>query len=255
MAQLAGKVAVILGASSKGGLGEGIAKLFAAEGAKLVLGGRRKEPLEELAKELGGTAVACDIADEAQIKAMMDAATSTYGGVHIAVNAAGMNASGPIAELSKETLQSFADAHFIGPVLFIKHAAAAMKEGGSIMTLSSLTVELPSPGMTAYAATKAATDKAVQIAAVEYGGAGIRVNSLSPGLTQTPMTDMFFGIPTVIEAFKKETPIGQMPTVENVAYAALYLASDACVATGDLIRVSGGQHLRRIPTQQEMMGG
>ena len=106
--------------------------------------------------------------------------------------------------------------------------------------------------MATYARTKAGVDKIVQIAALEYGGKGVRVNSLSPGLIRTPMTEGFFKMESAIDAFIRETPLGRMATADDVAYSALYLASDRCVATGDLIRVSGGAHTRRIPTYSEM---
>ena len=255
MAELAGKSAVILGVSSEKGLGEVIARLFAAEGAKVVVSGRRMEPLQALAADIGGSAVTCDIGDDDQIKAMFDHAAATYGNVDIAVNAAGVNAPTPLAELSRDTLQTMTDIHFIGPTMFIKQAAAAMPNGGSIMTLSSVTVELAAAGLAPYVGPKAGTDRIVQVAAQEYGPQGIRVNSISPGLTRTPMTEQFFQVPSILASFEKETPIGRMPTADNVAFAALYLASDRCIATGDNIRVSGGAHLRRMPTAEEMMGG
>ena len=150
------------------------------------------------------------------------------------------------------------DVQFIGPALFIKQAAAAIEKtgsqsGGSIMTLSSVTAELTGAGLGAYGATKAAIDKLVKVAAVEYGPRNIRVNSISPGVTSTPMTEKIFDTPSMVNAFKKETPIGRLATPEDVAFAALYLADDRCITTGDNIRVSGGIHLRRLPTYPEMM--
>ena len=112
-----------------------------------------------------------------------------------------------------------------------------MINGGSIITLSSLTVELTNTGLGGYAGAKAATDKIVQIAAYEYGPQGIRVNSLSPGLVETEMTQGLFQIPSMVSAFIKETPIGRMPTLEDVSHAALWLASDQCITKGDNIRV------------------
>ena len=122
------------------------------------------------------------------------------------------------------------------------------------MSLSSITAELTGPGLGAYAATKAAIDKLVKVAAVEYGPKNIRVNSISPGITPTPMTEQIFDTPSMVNAFKKETPIGRLAKPEDVAFAALYLADDRCITTGDNIRVSGGIHLRRLPTYPEMMG-
>ena len=254
MTQLAGKSAVILGASSKGGIGAAIAKTFADQGANVTVSGRKLEPLKALAKEIKGTVKGCDITDESQISALFQHAKDSYGKVDIAVNAAGINVPAPISSLTREALQTMSDIQFIGPILFIKQAADAMGDGGSIITLSSVTAELTGPNLGAYAATKAAVDKVVKVAAVEYGPKNIRVNSLSPSLTSTPMTQKLFETPSMLKAFEKETPIGRCVTVEDVAFAALYLADDRCVATGDNIRVSGGAHLRRLPTYAEMMG-
>ena len=259
MGKLAGKSAVILGASSEKGIGEAIARMFASEGANLTVSGRNKSALDALAKDIGGSACPCDISDEAQIQALFAHASSTFDGVDIAVNAAGVNMPGAIEGLTRDTLQTLCDIQFIGPALFIKQAAAAIEAntsgfGGSIMSLSSVTAELTGAGLGAYAATKAAIDKLVKVAAVEYGPRNIRVNSISPGVTPTPMTKSVFETPSMVSAFKKETPIGRLATPEDVAFAALYLADDRCIATGDNIRVSGGIHLRRLPTYPEMIG-
>jgi len=252
--QLAGKSAVVLGASSEGGIGAAIARCYAEQGARVIVSGRKLAPLKALASDISGEAVSCDITYEAQIAALFQSAKHCYGKVDIAVNAAGINAPAPISSLTREALQTMSDIQFIGPVLFIKQAAEAMDGGGSIITLSSVTAELTGPNLGAYAGTKAAVDKVVKVAAVEYGPKNIRVNSLSPSLTSTPMTSKVFETPSMLKAFEKETPIGRCVTVEDVAFAALYLADERCVATGDNIRVSGGAHLRRLPTYAEMMG-
>lgn len=256
MGQLDGKIALIIGASSPKGLGEATARLFAQEGAKVVCSGRAKDKVEALAAELGGDAIACDLTKEETTIAAIEHCVGTYGKLDIAVNSAGIYIPGAFSELTWENLSMYSDAHFIGPVMFIKHAADAMAKtgGGSIMTMSSLTVEHTGAGTTGYAASKAATDKAVKQAAVEYGPMGVRVNSLSPGLTPTPMTGQLFAVPSMVKAFENETPLGRLPTPEEVAFAALYLADDRCTATGDYIRISGGGHLRRLPTMEEMMG-
>lgn len=254
MGQLDGKVAIVIGASSPKGLGEYIARLYAKEGAKVVCTGRKLDSVTALAEEIGGSAFACDITQEDSIIACVNHAVETYGKLDIAVNSAGILGSESFADTKWETLQKFAVAHFIGPTMFIKYCALAMAKsgGGSIMTMSSLTAEKEGSGTMAYAATKAATDKAVRQAANEFGPLNVRVNSISPGLTKTPMTEQLFAVPPLLEAFKKETPLGRMPTVDEVAFTALYLANDLCSATGDFFRVSGGAHLRRLPLPQEM---
>lgn len=103
-----------------------------------------------------------------------------------------------------------------------------------------------------YGATKAATEKLAAIAAIEYGPAGIRVNSIAPGVVLTPMAEMM-NKPHIIKAFEKETPLGRLAEPRHVAEAALYLASDNCWTTGDLMRVAGGAHLTRLPTAEEIL--
>ena len=259
MGKLAGKSAVILGASSKKGIGEAIARIFTSEGGNVTESGRNESALSTLVNDIGGSSFACDICNEGQLKALFAHATSKFGGVDIAVNAAGVNMPGAVEGLTRESLQTLCDVQFIGPALFIKQAAVAISEspfssGGSIMSLSSVTAELTGAGLGAYAATKAAIDKLVKVAAVEYGSRNIRVNSISPGVTSTPMTEKIFETPSMVSAFEEETPLGRLAAPEDVAFAALYLADDRCFTTGDNIRVSGGIHLRRLPTYPEMMG-
>ena len=107
--------------------------------------------------------------------------------------------------------------------------------------------------LAAYAGTKKGVDQIVRIAAVEYGPRGIRVNAIAPGFTRSAMTEAYFAIPTLEAAFVREIPLGRLPTVEDIANAALWLASDEAFVTGQVIDVTGGQSLRRIPTPEEMM--
>ncbi len=254
MITLNNKIALIVGASSEPGIGSAIAKIFIEAGAKVVISGRRKDALEEIANNIGCTFIAADFTNDQEVKNLIGEVVSTHGSLDIAVNAVGIYNPVPIAEMTREHLLEYTNLHFISPTLFIKESAAVMKDGGSIITLSSLTVELTNTGLGGYAGAKAATDKIVQIAAYEYGPQGIRVNSLSPGLVETEMTEALFTNPNMVSAFIKETPVGRMPSLDDVAHAALWLASDQCISTGDNIRVSGGGHLRRLPTMEELMG-
>lgn len=249
--RLSGKGAFVLGASSNVGIGFAIARRFIEEGARVVVGGRDRAKMDSVASELGATAVACDIGDEQSIQAAISDAARELGYIDIAVNAAGINRAVPLAEETADGLLDQAKVHFVGTALFIRDVAAAMEQGGSIITLSTLTAELTSPRLAAYAATKAAADKLVRVAAVEYGERSIRINSLAPGLTSTGMTAAYFANEKIMDAFKRETPTGHMSTPEDVAAAAVWLASDECHATGDLIRVSSGMHLRRLPVARD----
>ena len=254
MGKLDGKVAVILGASSIEGLGGVIAKAYANEGAKVVISGRRQEPLDELEAELNGKAQTCDITVDGDIENLFKVAKDTYGKVDIAINTTGMYEPGPLNELTRDHLRKYTEVSFIGPTIFIREAANIMENGGSIITTTSVTVELSAVGLSAYVGTKAATDKIVQIAAKEYQHKGLKINSLSPGLVDTPMTGALFDMDGPIKAMTKESPLGRLANVQDVANTAVWMASDDCFTTGDLIRVSGGIQLNRLPTQEEMYG-
>ena len=252
MKQMDGKVVVILGASDARSMGAATARRLAEEGAKLVLAARRFDKVKAVADELGAVAVGCDIQDEAQIAALAQTAVDSFGRLDGAVNYAGVNSSAPLAEVSKDALTEAAAVHFVGTALFIRHMAAKMSDGGSIVTASSLTALVAPPGLAAYAGSKRAADQVVRIAAGEYGPLGIRVNSLAPGFTRSAMTEGFFAVPNLETAFKREIPLGRLPTVENVANAALWLLSEGSAATtGQLIDVTAGQSLRRTPRPDE----
>ena len=252
--RLDGKRVYILGAGAPGGIASAIAMLFKSQGATIVLGSPQEDSAREVADMCGAAGIVkTDILDEVSIRDGARAAAEILGGIDVAINTAGVNRNAPIADETAEALLFQARIHFIGTALFIKEVAEHMGQGGSIITMSSVTAELTTPRLAAYAGSKAAADKVVKVAAVEYGDRGIRVNSLAPGLTSTPMTASYFADEKVVNAFRREIPIGRMTTPDDVAAAALWLASDECIATGDTIRVSGGAHLRRLPIARDFV--
>jgi len=249
MSDLSGKVAVVLGASGEKNFGSEIARRYAQAGAKVVVAARRLEALQTLAAEIDGLAVACDITDEAQLEALFSQALNDCGRVDIAVNSCGVHAHAPIAELTREEIQPTLDVSFIGSLLFFKHAAAAMKEGGSVITVSSLTARLPGAGYSVYAGARAGIDYAIKVAAREYAPQGIRFNSIAAGLIETDMTAGFFTMDELVDAFVAEIPAGRMGTVEDMAETALWLADDktAGFINGHIIDLAGGQQMGRLP--------
>jgi NAD(P)-dependent dehydrogenase (short-subunit alcohol dehydrogenase family) len=252
--RLNGKVAVVLGASDRRGMGYATAKRFAEEGARLVLGARRGDAVKEIAGELGAVGLACDVTKEADLAALAKAAVDTHGGLDIAVNYAGIyTMAGPITEMAAEAFREYSDVHFVGTGLFIKHMALAMRDGGSIVMTSSLTVLLQALGASAYAGSKAGGDIVMKIAANELGARGIRVNAVAPGMTKSGMTEGSFAMEAVQKAFLREIPLGRFPTVTDIANAALWLASDECLATGQIIDLTAGQSMRRIPNADEFV--
>ena len=206
-------------------------------------------PLIEL--EVDGKAVRCDVTNEDEIAALVAATTSAYGRLDVAVNVAGGHASQPIDALISDTLRRIFEINVVGPALFIKHAARAMQAGGSIIIVSSHSAQLTTTGIAPYACTKASVERLVEVAAFEYGSKGIRVNTLSPSMLDTPMSEPALKRPGLRRAYERETPLGRLATADEVAAGALWLASDACFTTGDRIRVGGGIHLRRFPLADE----
>ncbi len=249
MARLDGKVAVVIGASGQQNFGSAIARRFAEEGAKVVVAGRRQELLDSLAEEIGGLGVATDATDETAIENLFTTAKSEYGRVDIAVNSAGGIAFCNIADITAEQIQPSLDLSFIGAILFFKHAAAAMEDGGSVMTISSLTARLPAKGYSAYAGARAGVDYVVKIAASEYAEKKVRFNSIAAGLINTDMTADLLSTPGVEDMFIANIPCGRMGTVEDIAETALYLADDKASGfiNGQLIDVSGGQAMGGLP--------
>jgi NAD(P)-dependent dehydrogenase (short-subunit alcohol dehydrogenase family) len=249
MSDLTGKVAVVIGASGEHNFGVAIARRMAKAGAKVVVSARRQAPIAALAEEIGGAAIPCDISREDQIKTLFEQAEEQMGRVDIAVNCAGQLSAAPIAMLTKELIQPTLDVSFTGTLLFFRYAAEAMKEGGSIITISSLTARLPGPALGVYSAARAGIDYAIRVAALEYGPQKIRFNSIAAGLIRTDMTDLMFQDSATEERFIPEIPLRRMGTIDDIAEAALWLADEKAsgFVTGQLLDLSGGQQMGHLP--------
>ena len=230
MGRLAGKVAVVLGAAGQDNMGQVMARRFAEEGATVVVAGRRSEPLEALAAEIGGSAALCDITNKAQVDALAATALERHGRLDVAVNCTGWGLL---------VLQTF-----VGRM--------AQLGGGSVITLSSASVHAVLHHHAAYIATKAAGEAMVRCFANEFGHRGVKVNALAPGLTESPMTAREMSLPGLRETFVKEYPLGRIGTGLDVANAALWLASDESFMTGEVLQVNGGLTLRRNPSPSEI---
>jgi len=248
-ATLAGKTAVVLGASGNKNFGSAIARRLAKDGANVVVSARREGPLQELANEIGGLAVPCDVEDESQISGLFSAAREKFGAVDIAVYSAGVHAGGVISELTAEAIRPTLEVSFIGALLFFKHAATAMTDGGSVITISSLTARLPGPELAVYSGARAGIDYAIKVAAVEYAQQRVRFNSIAAGLIRTDMTDAFFEMAPVVEGHLRETPAGRMGTLDDIAEAALFLADQtrSGYINGQVLDLAGGQQMGRLP--------
>ncbi len=243
------KVAVVLGASGDKNFGSESARRLAQAGYKVVAAARRLEPLQALAEETGGLAVACDITDEGQVENLFKQALETYGRVDVAVNSCGTHAHAPIAELTRDAITPTLEISFIGALLFFKHAAAAMTSGGSVITVSSLTARLPGKGYSVYSGARAGIDYAVKVAACEYAEQKVRFNSIAAGLIETDMTTDLLQMPGIVDAFTAQIPAGRMGTVEDLAETVLWLADPerSGFVNGSVIDLSGGQHMGALP--------
>ena len=255
MNALQDKVAIVTGASS--GIGWATAKLFAAEGAKIVVTARRKAELDRLVDEIaaaGGEAVAVagDIGDEALAKELVATARKRYGGLDIAFNNAGATGEmAPVAELStkgwSETLHTNLTSAFLGA----KHQAPAMVErgGGSLIFTSTFVGHTAGmPGMAAYAAAKAGLIGLTQVLAAELGPKKVRANAILPGGTDTPasFTNAPGATPEVMSFVTGLHALKRLAEPEEIARAVLFLASDASsFVTGTAFLVDGGVSISR----------
>jgi 3-oxoacyl-[acyl-carrier protein] reductase len=249
MSNLEGKTAVIMGASGEANFGSAIARRLAEAGAHVVVAARRLQPLEALATDIDGLAVACDITDEDQLANLFASARQKHGSVDIAINSSGLLANAAVADLNRESILPTLEVSFIGALLFFKHAAAAMDKGGSVITISSLTARLPGPGHAVYAGARAGIDYAMKVAAVEYAAQGVRFNSIAAGLIETDMTAGIFQMPGVVDKFVDEIPVGRMGSLADMAETALWLADDKASGfiNGQLIDLAGGQQMGHLP--------
>ena len=184
--------------------------------------------------------------------ALADTAKAKLGGVQIGVNATGWGFLKPFLENTEDELKAVSDLQFVGPIFFLQAMIGAMTEGGSLIQISSATATIMLNDHAAYMGTKAGTDHVVRCVANEFGARGIRANSISPGLTDTPMTAGAKQTPGVFDAFASSYPLGRIGTSDDIAAAAVWLASDECFMTGQNLQVNGGLTLRRNPTGAEI---
>lgn len=251
MGQLSGKTAVILGAASKDNIGQTIARLFAAEGATVMVAGRNKDVLADCATEIGGHYAICDITDHSQVHALAAAATKDMGRVDAAINCSGWGLLANLLETTEEQLDQISALQFKGVHHFLQAFAGTMKDqdpqGGSIVNLSSATTKALINNHAAYIGTKTAGEAMIRCIANDFGQFGIKANSVSPAFTESPMTSESFQVPGLVDAFMPKYPLGRLNTSDDVAQACLWLCSDAAFVTGQNIQPNGGVTLRGNP--------
>ncbi len=244
---LSGRTALITGASS--GLGSRFGRILAANGAKVALGARRKDRLEALASEIGhgAAAVAMDVGREADIIAGFDAAEEAFGPVDTVIANAGVDGAGMMTTISEEEIEHTLSINLKGAILTAREGAKRMMAHGvtkgRIVMVASITAFEPSPGLVAYAASKAGVVQAARSMAREWARAGICVNTISPGYIRTAINDEWFDTDLgkkQISRFPKRRLMGE----EGLDGPVLFLCSDAAeFVTGTDFVLDDGQTL------------
>jgi NAD(P)-dependent dehydrogenase (short-subunit alcohol dehydrogenase family) len=246
--RLAGKVAIVTGGAS--GIGRATARRFASEGARVVVGDLDEPGLDALAAELGDVVATrrCDVSREDDVEQLAQAALDRFGRLDVAFANAGIGSGQRVVDADLEQWQRVLDVNLTGPFLTIKHAARRMPDGGSIVVTSSLNAVQPGIGMGAYCTSKAGVAMLVQVAALELGPAGIRVNAVAPGFVRTALTEPTFALGAIADGYVENTPMGRYATPEEIAGLVAYLASDeASFVSGSLQLIDGGAHTMKYP--------
>ncbi len=254
MNALQNKVAIVTGASS--GIGHAAARLFAEEGAAVVVAARRIPELEALVGAIraeGGQAlaVAGDVGEETFARNLVERTVERFGRLDIAFNNAGiLGAMGPVTDMSLTDWNRVISTNLSSAFLAAKYQLPAMLSGGGgslIFTSTFVGHTVGMPGMTAYAASKAGLVGLTQVLAAEYGPRNIRANALLPGGTDTAAAQEFANTPEAREFVSSLHALKRIARPEEIARAALYLASDASsFITGSALRVDGGVSINRV---------
>jgi len=252
------KVGVVTGGAS--GIGLAITRRLVAEGAKVVVGDINDASLTNAQREFG-TAIACakvDVRIEREVEAMVTTATQRFGRLDVAFNAAGLGGFGEIIELAEADWDLVVDICLKGVFLSVKHEARAMighGRGGAIVNVASLNSHVPMYGGVAYCCAKAGVEMLSRNAALELAPKRIRINTISPGLTDTPLTAAMHNVAGVDGAYMDRIPMKRWGTPEDMAAAALFLASDdAAYITGSNLFVDGGWETTGYPNLQPFVG-
>ena len=243
--RLRDKVAIVTGGAS--GFGEGIARRFAQEGARVAIADLNDDAAQELAKELGGVAVRADISRGADVKNLVQAVRAKWGEIDILVNNAGIgHKPQPLDALPEEAFDRILAINAKSVFLTAREIVPAMKakKRGAILNIASTGGVSPRPNLTWYNASKGWMITATRAMAVELAPFGIRVNAINPVAGETPLLATFMGedTPEIRAKFLASIPIGRFSTPGDIAAAACFLCSDeASMITGVALEVDGGR--------------
>ncbi|MBY0295924.1 MAG: SDR family oxidoreductase [Methylobacterium sp.] len=246
--RLKGKIAIVTGAG--GGFGEGIAKRFAQEGARVAVVDLRGDAADRVAREIGeaAVAVAADVGAEGDVQRTVALTTERFGTPHILVNNAGTtHRNQPLMDVDEETFDRVFRVNVKSIFYYVRAVAPAMRDngGGVILNVGSTAGIRPRPGLTWYNASKGAVNLMSKSLAVELAPWKIRVNALCPVMGETGLLEAFMGVPDTPEnraKFIATIPLGRMSRAEDIAATALFLASDeAAFITGVEMPIDGGR--------------
>ncbi len=244
--RLDGKRVIVTGGTA--GIGLATVRLFVELGARVLVVARRANPGLALAGELGIEFLAADVADRGSPTAIVAAARDRLGGIDVLVNNAATDHTALLTEVSDDEIDRILDLDLGAPMRLTRNVAAAMLEqgtGGSIVNLSSRLGSIGVLTMGVYGAAKGGLNAYTRHAAIELAPAGIRVNAVAPGMTQTPLIDEWIGQQTDPEGFRASVvariPQQRIGTAEEVAWTIAWLASDVSPhVTGAVIPIDGG---------------
>ena len=247
--RLEGKTAIVTGGGT--GIGAATARRFAAEGARVVVTGRRAEPIEAVASETGGLAIAGDASDPAHVAEVVAATLDRFGALDIVVANAGLGFGGRAGEVTDERWERTIAVNLTGEFLVVRAALPSLVERrGNIVLVSSLSAFVSSPASAAYVASKAALIGLARSLAVDYGPSGVRANAICPGWVRTPIGDRAVGelaqtkgiaLDDAYDLATAHVPLRRPAEPEEIAACCLFLASDeASYVTGTALVADGG---------------
>lgn len=240
MGRLDGKIAIVTGGAS--GIGENMVDLFSAEGATVIAADINEEALERANQKENVIGMKLDVSSDEGWAKLAEELKERYGKIDILVNNAGISSEKGFKDITVDDWKLMMTINGYGPFAGIKHIAPYMaeQEKGSIINISSYTAQI-GQGFNHYSASKGAVRALSRAAATQFGKQGVRVNTLFPGIIETPMTQSLTEYKDLLDQLKQMTPLGRLGKPEDIAEAALFYASDASsYITGSELVIDGG---------------
>jgi len=238
------RVAVVIGGAS--GIGWATSQALVADGCRVTVADLNADGARDRAADLGEphTSAQVDVTDEASVERLFN----EVGPLDVVVNCAGFGSLGLITDLSVAEFRGVVDVCLTGSFIVAKYAGQQLREGGSLVSISSLNGRQPAVGMSAYCSAKAGLSMLTQVAALEWGPRGIRVNAVAPGFVETPLTEGSSLIPGLVEDYAENTALGRAGQPEEIANAVVFLCSPQnSWLTGEVLDLNGGAHLKKYP--------